>query len=381
MRKPVFCYPSPGRRKNPDMGEISVPISWNNRGIALLITLAVIATLMIITVELNRRARSSITTAAVAKNRMTLEAMASSGVQGAMALLIEDKNNDPPSGLDSIQERWADPEVLKAISQSLVFESGGVDIKITDELARIQVNTLVQFPGGKEANNPQMFLWERFLRLAQLSGEDMEDIEPRTIINSLKDWLDSGDDDAITGMNGAESDYYMGLDPPYECKNGPIAHLDELTLIRGVTAELYYGLEGMFGLSRYATTTMGPLGQGENNYFTGKININTAELPVIAALLPEGSEILAPMILEYREEMSEDVYIHDLSNINWYKNAPGCSDLKIDDNLIVGFSDFFRIESKAVMGAMEVTVTAVVQRMKNDKTGKWECKVLSWQQE
>ncbi len=48
------------------------------------------------------------------------------------------------------------------------------------------------------------------------------------IINSLKDWLDSGDDDAITGLSGAESDYYEGLEPPYSCKNGPMDNLGEV---------------------------------------------------------------------------------------------------------------------------------------------------------
>lgn len=207
------------------------------------------------------------------------------------------------------------------------------------------------------------------------------DIDPRTIINSLKDWLDSGDDDAITGLNGAESDYYLGLDPPYECQNGPISHLDELMLVRGITPELYHGLEGAFGLSGYATTVLGPSGTGQNDYFTGKININTAGLPVIAALLPEGNEILAPQIIEYREEKSEGAFMHDLSNIHWYKNAPGCSDLKIDENLITGFSDFFRVEATATLGSMDLTLTAVVQRVKNAQNGQWECKILSLQQE
>jgi general secretion pathway protein K len=353
-----------------------------DRGIALLVTLAVIAVIMAVTVELNRRARGGITASAVARNRITLESMATSGLYGAMALLTEDKINDPPSGLDSLQEKWADAEALEEMAQSLAFENGAITLQITDELARIQVNTLVQFPKGLEANHAQMFLWERFLRLAEFAGKDMEmDIDPRTIINSLKDWLDSGDDDAITGLNGAESDYYLGLDPPYECQNGPISHLDELMLVRGITPELYHGLEGAFGLSGYATTVLGPSGTGQNDYFTGKININTAGLPVIAALLPEGNEILAPQIIEYREEKSEGAFMHDLSNIHWYKNAPGCSDLKIDENLITGFSDFFRVEATATLGSMDLTLTAVVQRVKNAQNGQWECKILSLQQE
>ena len=353
----------------------------NERGIALLVTLAVISVLMVVALELNRKSRSTITTAAAARNRFTLSQMAASGVQGAMGLLIEDKINDPPSGLDTIQESWADPETLSALAQAISYDNGAVEIQITDELSKIQVNTMVKFPGGIEPNNPQMFLWDRFVRLVELTDTDLPEIEPKTIINSIKDWLDSGDDDAITGLNGAESDYYMGLDPPYECKNGPISHLDELTLVKGISPELFYGLEGQFGLSAYATVTMGPL--GGNDYFSGKINVNTAELPVIAALMPEGSEILAPNIIEYREEMVEgtETYLNDLSKLTWYKNAPGCSDITIDEALITGFSDFFKITCNAEMGEMRMTVAAVVQRLKNDKTGKWECKVLSWQQE
>jgi len=64
-------------------------------------------------------------------------------------------------------------------------------------------------------------------------------MDPSAIINSIKDWLDSGDDDAITGLSGAESAYYQDLDPPYPCRNGPFPHLGELALLKGVTAELF----------------------------------------------------------------------------------------------------------------------------------------------
>jgi len=69
-----------------------------------------------------------------------------------------------------------------------------------------------------------------------------EDATPTAIINSLKDWLDSGDDDAITGLSGAESSYYQSLDIPYPCKNGPVLHVGELALIKGIIPELLYYL-------------------------------------------------------------------------------------------------------------------------------------------
>ena len=353
----------------------------NNRGIALLITLGIISVLIVVAVELNRKARLTLTSVARSREQATLVSMTESVVHAGMALLIKDKMNDPPSGFDSIQEEWADPEIIAELIAAIPFDDGQLTMSITDELSKIQVNTLVKFPEGVEANNTQMFLWDRFLNLASSADDASGDIEPRTIINSVKDWLDSKDDDSITGLNGAESDYYQNLDPPYECKNGPIDHLEELVLIRGITPELYYGLEGAYGISNFLTTTFGPLSMGQNGYYKGKININTADLPVLAALLPGGNEILASAIYEYREAFSDSRYLHNLSRPTWYKNAPGCSDVEIDADLITTFSYFFQIKATAVIDQTQVVAIAVVERIKNDETGKWTCKVLSWRME
>jgi general secretion pathway protein K len=357
---------------------ISMSLLWNNRGVALLITLGIISVLIVVAVELNRKARLSLISAGRSRDRATLTCMGASAVNAGIALLIKDKMNDPPSGLDSIQEDWANPEAVGELLGALEFEDGEVTLSITDELGKIQVNTLVKFPKGLEANDPQMFLWDRFLKLAESSENAPDDIEPKTIVDSAKDWLDSGDDDAITGLNGAESDYYQNLDPPYECKNGPIDDLDELVLIRGIIPELYYGLAGEYGLSTFMTTTFGPVSEGRDDYFKGKININTADLPVLAALLPSGAEILASAIYEYREAFSDSQYLHDLSRPTWYKNAPGCGDIEIDSGLITVFSDFFQLKATAVFGESRAIVTAVVERVKDDESGKWTCKLLSW---
>ncbi|MFO7965298.1 MAG: general secretion pathway protein GspK [Desulfobacterales bacterium] len=350
----------------------------NSRGMALLITLGIIATLTILAIELNRKGRDAVTSVTAARTRQTLTEMATSGIHAGMALLAEDKFNDPPSGLDSILEDWADPEIMEQLIAGMAFENGDLTVRIDDELGKIQVNALVQFPEGINANRLQADLWERFLRLIATAEEAYAEIEPSTIIDSTKDWLDSKDDDAITGLNGAESDYYRSLEPPYECKNGPIEDLEELVLIKGVSPELFYGLEGLFGIADYLTPTLGPLSDGTESYFQGKININTADLPILAALMPVGAEILAPEIFAYREELSDLEPIADLSNPTWYKHAPGCSDIDIDPNLITTFSDFFRIRSRAVMDQHSVGITAVVQRMKDEESGKIFCKVLNW---
>ncbi len=217
---------------------------------ALLITLAVITLLVVTTMELNRRARATVISTAAVRDRHRLSEMLASGVNVAMAMLVEDKKN---TTADSIQEDWADPEKVKSLLESIPFDEGKLEVSISDELSRIQVNALVKFPDSHTFNEKQVGLWDRFLKLAFLAYEPPDEIDPaNTIINSLKDWLDSGDDDAITGLTGAESDYYLDLDPPYSIRNGPLTHLNELLLVKGSypgTVLRHRGITGYFQLS------------------------------------------------------------------------------------------------------------------------------------
>jgi len=348
----------------------------NSQGIALLVTLSVISILIAASLEMNKKMRSAVFSAATTRDRITLLHMASSGVNLAAAILVKDKKD---SITDSLQEDWADSEKISEILADFPFDDGSITLTIKDELGKIQLNSLVQFPEGRSFNESQRVMWERFLSILIYKNEAFEDMEPMTIIDSIKDWLDSGDDDAITGLNGAESDYYQGLDPPYPCKNGPFTHVGELILVRGVTPELFQRAGGEQGLSNYITVF--GMTKSSNNSFTyeGKININTADLPTLVAMLPSGNEDLAQAIYEYRMEASDSVYIHDLSSPTWYKNVPGVGDTKIDPNLITTSSDFFRIESSAKLKELKLKVTAVVKRESNAKTGKWECNILRWE--
>ena len=348
----------------------------NSHGIALLVTLSVVSVLIVASLEMNKKMRSAVFSAATTRDRITLLNMASSGVNLAAAILVKDKKD---SNTDSLQEDWADSEKISEILADIPFEDGGIALTINDELGKIQINSLVQFPEGHNFNESQRAMWERFLSLLMYKNEAFEDMEPMTIIDSIKDWLDSGDDDAITGLNGAESDFYQDLDPPYPCKNGPFTYIGELALVRGVTPELFQGAGGEQGLSNYITVF--GMTKSSNNSFTyeGKININTADLPTLVAILPSGNEDLAQAIYEYRMETSESAYIHDLSSPTWYKNVPGAGDIKLDPNLITTSSDFFRIESTATLKEMKIKVTTVVKRENNAKTGKWECNILRWE--
>ena len=351
-------------------------LARNNRGIALLITISVTTILVATALEYNRRARFEVLSTASVRDRMTLSYMASSGVHAAMALLIKDKAE---SNFDSLQEDWANPEKIDEILQEIPFDNGKLSVVITDELAKIQVNALVMFPDSSQFNESQVMIWERILNVIGNEDDLQNDSTPTAIVNSVKDWLDSGDDDATTGLSGAESSYYGEQDPPYKSRNAPIADLSELLLIKGITPQLYYGTKDAPGLANYMTVHGLAVGAGTSFNWPGRININTADVPVLAALLGSENQDLAQVVYDYRQELAAEKVVHDFSSLQWYKNIAGLSDVTIDSRLITTSSDVFRIRSTASINEIQSSVIAVVQRVQNPESGKWSCKVLSWE--
>jgi general secretion pathway protein K len=359
----------------------------SQRGMALLVTLTVITLLMTTGLHLNRQVRKTLETAATQRDQLIMYEMALSGVHAAMAVLIKDRQE---SEADSLLEDWASEEAMAAVMEALPFETGSLKVAIADERSKIQVNALVNFPDGQDWNPDQHPLWERFANrllnaFTLLEEVEMDETDTATIIDSIKDWLDSGDDDRTTGLNGAESDYYEDLDPPYSCKNGPFSHLDEVSLVKGVTPELFFGFGEMMGLSNYLTVYGATETEDKRFTYDGRININTAELPVVAALLEEGEADWAQALVDYRVEQSDGVYTNkdQLNKKNWYTKVPGFGrggvEIKNADALLTIESHFFRITATATIGDVKMTRSAVVHRRKNAKTGRWYCKILNWQ--
>jgi DNA uptake protein ComE-like DNA-binding protein len=57
---------------------------------------------------------------------------------------------------------------------------------------------------------------------------------------SIVDWLDP---DEEPNPGGAESEYYLTRQPPYQCKNAPLDSIEELLLVKGVTPTLLFGTD------------------------------------------------------------------------------------------------------------------------------------------
>jgi DNA uptake protein ComE-like DNA-binding protein len=58
------------------------------------------------------------------------------------------------------------------------------------------------------------------------------------IVEAIIDWRDAN---STPGASGAESPYYNGLTPPYNCKNQPFETVEELLYVRGITPAILYG--------------------------------------------------------------------------------------------------------------------------------------------
>ncbi len=354
----------------------------DQKGMALLITLSVMAVLLAVSFEINRRVARQLDQQQRYLDRNLLMETAEKGLALAKIILVEDARKNPT---DSVQEPWADAEKRAARARAVSPESPHLGLTITDEMGKIQINALVKTFPGHEINVEQRQIWETFLPMVLSPdhgpGEDVE-----ALINSLKDWMDNGDDGMITGISGTESGYYQSLDPPYASADQPLFHLDQLFRIRGFSRGMFTRGEGgapATGDPSRWITVFGAQSAAPGQYvYPGKININTAPLTVVAALLPPGKRDAARRIIDHRRERSRNSFAHDLSVKNWFAPLAGLSkkETAAMEKTITYASWIFSIRSRAEHRGRSLTLTTVVERRRN-KDGAWECNTLSQKRE
>lgn len=359
----------------------------NNQGVALFMTLALIFVLTTAALELGRRAGKAAARSGMAVDLFQARENAWSGIQLAMGILSADAQKNE---IDSLQEDWASPEKLANAVAALEMPGGSLTLSITDELGKIQINALLDAYPGNAFNENQRLLWERLLDLIISGDKSLDDRDPAEVINSLKDWLDSGDDDAVTGVSGAETDYYESLDPPVHCANGPLGTLDELYRIKGIAENfLQWGkkdldadavdvmpeLSQIFTLHGMSDTT----GEGGRFSFPGKININTAGIEVLSAMLPSGMEDQAPALVDFRLEKSSDSdgFINALDK-EWYGQVIQLSgeERQSFDDIVTYSSHLFSATAVADVHGHTITLTGIIKREKHEKTSAWTCRLL-----
>ena len=192
-------------------------------------------------------------------------------------------------------------------------KSSGVRYGLMDESAKLNLNFL-----------PNMGLSTDEIHTLMMNIPNMT----LEIADAILDWIDT--DDTVSA-NGAESETYQQMQPPYKAKNGPLETLDELLLIRGITPTLLYGedmnrnglldpnendgdlsppMDNADGvLNRGFVAFLTVQGRESNRRADGKpkINVNDGFLTdLYDALLKEFDEDTAKFIIGYRINGSSD---------------------------------------------------------------------------
>jgi len=193
--------------------------------------------------------------------------LAEAGVKRAM-LAVE---NDDTDIYDALSDNWSDDDeafkdvMLGAGTFSIVrqLEGESKEYGLVDEERKININKV-----------PREVLSTLLEITAELSSD-----EAGAVADAIVDWRDEDDE---PGDEGAEDWYYSSLDSPYDCKNGDFETVEELTMVKGVTREIFDSI-------RESVTVYGD----------GAVNVNTAGETALRALGMD--EELAGKFITFRQ--------------------------------------------------------------------------------
>ncbi|MGA7277963.1 MAG: general secretion pathway protein GspK, partial [Desulfocapsaceae bacterium] len=317
------------RLRSLSVAEKSGAIVVCQRGMALLLVVAMISVLSAVVIRFNRTTSASMEQVSAYKSDTVLSAMAESGIEIGLILLDSDRlQND----FDALSEPWA---LLEDQNLSPLFDQGELRVTIEDYSGRLPINRLV---ADSQEDDPDdkpgtAAAFRRVLLRLLTSGEFAVagDAQATEIVDSLTDWLDPDD---TAQVNGAESAYYLSLPSPYIARNGAVEFMEELLLVKGVTPEILYGNDEKKGLSEYIRL-----------YGRGRININTAPRLLLQSLAEGVPAEAAETADAYRRDASAAAALMDP---NWYRSLLGWpEDAVIEDGLVASSSAWFRIRASA----------------------------------
>ena len=300
------------------------------RGFALIVVLLVLALLAVVVTELAFSARLEASIVRAYRDDVQARHLAEAAVQQAIREIM---SQSQVTGLDEDGQvvfyralpGQTTPTAVPPLPRTRVaLGPGAFSYRISDEGARLSLNDT----GA-----------DRLARLLEALGVDRDQRD--VILDSLQDWRDG---DELHRAHGAESDFYLRLPVPYRARNGNLQDAAELLQIRGVTPELYAGVDGRPGLGELVTASA--------------VNLNTASPLVLKALGLSDAEIADVVRTRVRAP---------------YPSVPGRFAAR---GFAVG-SSAFRIEAEGeVAGVARSRVIAVVQRGRRSRA--LDVSIVSW---
>jgi general secretion pathway protein K len=289
--------------------------------------------------------------ASYARKEIKAQMLARSGIEVAKMQLLLHQQSPTNAAYDALNQDWATNDDLYVDHE---LGEGTFNVKVTDEESKMPINTATEL---------------QLQRLMTLLNVDPSDGD--VIVDSILDWREPGD---LHRLNGAKSDYYLSLLPPYRAKNALLDRVDELLLVRGVTPELYHGTPA---------TDKNPAQPGLADVLTamssGQINVNTAAPIVLQAMLGL-SDAQVQAVLARRDGpdgipgteddmpfQSPQEFLGTVGNLD-------ASALPDAQAVVTVTSSFFTIKSTGEVGGVKHTILATVRR----ENGKVD--IMAWQE-
>ena len=249
----------------------------DQRGVALVLVLWIFIFLFVVAFEFS----SSVREEGMAAHRYAEEAegyyLALAGFEeGLYSLLERPAQEGQAAGTEAPLSQ--PQEIVDGSWREASLGNGFYRVRLVDEGGKININRA-------DENTLQRI----FTNLG------VEERRNGVLVDSILDWRD---DDDLHLLNGAENDYYLSLSPSYTAKNGPFDTVEDLLWVRGVTPEIFYGLEEE-GIRRVGLREIFTV-EGRLN----RVNLRTASAEVIHALVGLPLE-KSRAFVEERRELSE----------------------------------------------------------------------------
>ena len=178
------------------------------RGTVLIVTMWVVLVLAGLVLVFTHTVRVESIASANYRSKQEAEAAARGAIELARAVAAGDAEGDELFEAASIGGAWTwmlDPDL---------DDDSEAAYGLTDLSGRVNVNTASQ---------------AMLLKLPGMTAE---------LAAAIIDWRDA-DDQVTTG--GAESEYYLLLSEPYQCKNAAFETVEELLLVKGATRTILFG--------------------------------------------------------------------------------------------------------------------------------------------
>lgn len=249
-------------------------------GIALLLVLWVLTILMVIVFAFSFMTRTEALSTASFKGTLETKFIAEGAIERAIAeIFYRNAFKNQTIELEG-REIWQ----VDGRPYTGLLGNGSYLVSIIDESGKVDINAA-----------SDVVLKNLLLNIG-ISEEETE-----TIVDSIMDWKDADD---LHRLHGAESDYYQSLQNPYKAKNARFDSLEELLLVKGVTADILYGNGSRKGIIDFLTV------------YTKKnrININAAPKEVLMAI-PNMTPELAESIISARQQAAAEAGTTNIQSV------------------------------------------------------------------